>query len=69
MRKRFLTKKAKITIREQKEPAGLKTAMNARKESGTFNTDELKDFEKKMSNYYDFDKEEEFIEPKVNRSD
>ena len=69
MRKRFLTKKAKISIREQKEPAGLKTAMKARKESGTFNTDELKDFEKKMSNYYDFDKEEEFIEPKVNRSD
>ena len=66
---KFLTKKTKITIREEKEPAGLKTAMKARKESGTFNTDELKDFEKKMSKYYEFDKEEEFIEPKVNRSD
>ena len=69
MRKRFLTNKAKITIREEKEPAGLKTAMTARKESGSFNTDALKDFDKKMSNYYDFDKEEDFVEPKVNRSD
>ena len=69
MKGKFLTKKTKITIREEKEPAGLKTAMKARKESGTFNTDELKDFEKKMSKYYEFDKEEEFIEPKVNRSD
>jgi len=69
MKGKFLTKNTKITIREEKEPAGLKTAMKARKESGTFNTDELKDFEKKMSKYYEFDKEEEFIEPKVNRSD
>ena len=69
MKGKFLTKKTKITIREEKEPVGLKTAMKARKESGTFNTDELKDFEKKMSKYYEFDKEEEFIEPKVNRSD
>ena len=69
MKGKFLTKKTKITIREEKEPNGLKTAMKARKESGTFNTDELKDFEKKMSKYYEFDKEEEFIEPKVNRSD
>ena len=69
MKGKFLTKKTKITIREEKEAAGLKTAMKARKESGTFNTDELKDFEKKMLKYYEFDKEEEFIEPKVNRSD
>ena len=47
MKGKFLTKKTKITIREEKEPVGLKTAMKARKESGTFNTDELKDFEKK----------------------
>jgi hypothetical protein len=69
MKGKFLTKNTKITIREEKEPAGLKTAMKARKESGTFNTDELKDFEKKMSKYYEFDNEEEFVEPKVNRSD
>ena len=66
---KFLTKKTKITIREEKEPNGLKVASTARRESGTFNTDALKDFDKKMSNYYDFDKDEEFIEPKVNRSD
>lgn len=69
MKKEFLTKNTKVIIREDKEPAGLKTAMTARKESGSFNTDALKDFDKKMSNYYDFDKEEDFVEPKVNRSD
>ncbi len=69
MEKEFLTKNTKVIIREDKEPAGLKTAMTARKESGSFNTDALKDFDKKMSNYYDFDKEEDFVEPKVNRSD
>ena len=69
MRGKFLTKKTKITIREEKEPNGLKVASTARKESGTFNTDALKNFDKKMSNYYEFDKDEEFIEPKVNRSD
>ena len=69
MKGKFLTKKTKITIREEKEPNGLKVASTARRESGTFNTDALKDFDKKMSNYYDFDKDEEFIEPKVNRSD
>ena len=69
MKGKFLTKKTKITIREEKEPNGLKVASNARKESGTFNTDALKNFDKKMSNYYEFDKDEEFIEPKVNRSD
>jgi len=69
MKGKFLTKKTKITIREEKEPNGLKVASTARKESGTFNTDALKNFDKKMSNYYEFDKDEEFIEPKVNRSD
>lgn len=69
MKREFLTKNTKVIIREDKEPAGLKTAMTARKESGSFNTDALKDFDKKMSNYYDFDKEEDFVEPKVNRSD
>lgn len=69
MEGKFLTKKTKITIREEKEPNGLKVASTARKESGTFNTDALKNFDKKMSNYYEFDKDEEFIEPKVNRSD
>ena len=69
MKREFLTKKTKITIREEKEPVGLKTAMGARTESGTFNSEALKDFDKKMSNYYEFDKDEEFIEPKMNRSD
>ena len=69
MKGKFLTKKTKRTIREEKEPNGLKVASTARKESGTFNTDALKNFDKKMSNYYEFDKDEEFIEPKVNRSD
>ena len=69
MRNRFLTKKAKITIKEQEEPVGLKTAMKARKESGTFNNDGLKDFESKMSNYYDFDNDEDFNPPKTTRSD
>ncbi len=69
MKREFLTKNTKVIIREDKEPAGLKTAMTARKESGSFNTSALKDFDKKMSNYYDFDKEEDFVEPKVNRSD
>lgn len=69
MKREFLTKKTKITIREEKEPVGLKTAMGARTQSGTFNSEALKDFDKKMSNYYEFDKDEEFIEPKMNRSD
>ena len=69
MKGKFLTKKTKITIREEKDPAGLKTAMGARTESGTFNTEALKDFDKKMSNYYNFDNDEDFNPPKVNRSD
>jgi hypothetical protein len=69
MEKKFLTKKTKITIREEKEPVGLKTAMNARKESGEFNSSSLKDFNKKMSSYYNFDDEEDFTPKKVNRSD
>ena len=47
MKGKFLTKKTKITIREEKEPNGLKVASTARKESGTFNTDALKNFDKK----------------------
>lgn len=69
MENKFLTKKTKIIIREENEPVGFKTAMNARKESGTFNTDSLKDFNKKMSSYYDFDNYENFTPPKINRSD
>ena len=45
----------------------MKVADRVRKESGTFNTDSLKAFDKKISSYYDFDKDE-FIEPKVDRS-
>lgn len=69
MKREFLTKKSKVIIREEKEPSGLKTAMTARKESGTFNTEALKDFDKKMSNYYEFDNDEDFIPKKVDRSD
>lgn len=67
MEKKFLTKKTKVIIREEEQPNGLKVADKVRKESGTFNTDSLKAFDKKISNYYDFDKDE-FIEPKVDRS-
>jgi len=69
MRHRFLTKKSKITIREDKEPNGLKLSSSVRKESGAFNTEALKDFDNKMSNYYDFDNDEDFNPPKINRSD
>jgi len=67
MEKKFLTKKTKVIIREEEQPNGLKVADKVRKESGTFNTDSLKAFDKKISSYYDFDKDE-FIEPKVDRS-
>jgi hypothetical protein len=67
MEKKFLTKKTKVIIREEEQPNGLKVADRVRKESGTFNTDALKAFDKKISSYYDFDKDE-FIEPKVDRS-
>lgn len=69
MEHRFLTKKTKIVIKEEKEPAGLKTAMEARKESGSYNTEALKDFNKKLSDYYHFDNSDDFKAPKTNRSD
>lgn len=67
MEKKFLTKKTKVIIREEEQPNGLKVADKVRKESGKFNTDELKAFDKKISNYYDFD-EDEFSVPKVDRT-
>lgn len=67
MEKKFLTKKTKVIIREEEQPNGLKVADKVRKESGKFNTDELKAFDKKISNYYDFD-EDEFSVPKVDRA-
>ncbi len=69
MEKRFLTKKTKITIKEDKEPVGLRTAMKARTESGEFNKGAIKDFESKMSKYYDFDNDQDFETPKITRSD
>lgn len=69
MRNRFLSKKTKITIKEDKEPVGLSTALKARTDSGAFNKEANTDFEKRMSKYYDFDEEQDFKEPKVNRSD
>jgi hypothetical protein len=68
MENKFLTKKTKIIIREEKEPVGLKTALSARKESGEFNSSSLTDFNKKMSSYYNFD-DEDFTPKKVNRTD
>jgi hypothetical protein len=69
MEKRFLTKKTKVIIREDIEPNGLKVANSVRKESGVFNSDALKDLDKKLSNYYDFDNDEDFTIPKVDRSE
>lgn len=69
MERRFLTKKTKITIKENREVAGLSTAMNVRSKSGEINTDALKDFNKKLSDYYHFDNKEDFKTPKYNRSD
>lgn len=69
MERKFLTKKTKITIKEEKDPVGLRTALNARTESGQFNKGAFTDFEKKMSKYYDFDEEQDFKEPKITRSD
>ena len=34
MGNRFLTKKTKVTIKEDKEPVGLRTALGARTKSG-----------------------------------
>ena len=69
MGNRFLTKKTKITIKEDKEPVGLRTALGARTKSGEFNKEATTDFEKRMSKYYDFENDEDFTTPKINRSD
>jgi hypothetical protein len=69
MENRFLTKKTKVTIKEDKEPVGLRTALGARTKSGEFNKEATTDFEKRMSKYYDFDNDEDFVTPKYNRSD
>ena len=58
-----------MIIREDIEPNGLKVANSVRKESGVFNSDALKDLDKKLSNYYDFDNDEDFTIPKVDRSE
>lgn len=65
----FLTKKTKIQIVESEQIPGLDTAMSARRKSGEENNTYLKDFNQKLSDYYKFDDDEEFIEPKYNRSD
>ena len=51
MENKFLTKKTKVIIREDVEPNGLKVADRVKKESGVFNSDALKSFDKKISNY------------------
>ena len=69
MERRFLTKKTKITITENKSVPGLNTAMDNRSKSGEFNSDALKDFNKKISDYYQFDNKDDFKTPKYNRSE
>ena len=49
MENKFLTKKTKVIIREDVEPNGLKVADRVKKESGVFNSDALKSFEKAMA--------------------
>lgn len=66
---RFLTKKTKIRLTEGVDVPGLNTAMSARRKSGEENEASLKDFNKKLSDYYRFDEDEDFVEPKYNRSD
>tara|TARA_R110000803_G_scaffold5634_2_gene18554 strand:- start:4000 stop:4830 length:831 start_codon:yes stop_codon:yes gene_type:complete len=66
MEKRFLSNNAKIIIVEQTHP-GLKTAMGAKNKSGKVNNDALKNFTKKLSDYYKFDDNENFKVPKDSR--
>lgn len=71
MEKKFLTKNSKIIIKEAK-PVGLKTAEYVHNEAGKINKKALKDFSKKLKDYYDFDEgEENALEnpPKVGRDD
>lgn len=71
MKKRFLTKKIRISEAESKHP-GLTTAEKAQKESKKFNTEGLKDGYTKLADLYDFDKgEEDALEnpPKTTRED
>jgi len=68
MERKFLTKKTKVIIREEQEPNGLKVANKVRKESGKFNDDSLRALDKKLSSYYDFDNDEDFTIPKVDRA-
>lgn len=69
MERRFLTKKTKITIREDKQPAGLTKALDVRSKSGEFNKEYLSKFNKKLSDYYHFENEDDFKTPKYDRSE
>ena len=66
MEKRFLSNNARIIIVEQ-TPPGLKTAIGAKNKSGKLNNDALKNFTKKLSDYYKFDDNENFKVPKDTR--
>jgi hypothetical protein len=71
MKKRFLTKKIKITEAESKHP-GLTTAEKAQKESKKFNTEGLKDGYTKLSDLYKYDNgDDDALEnpPKTTRED
>lgn len=73
MKKQFLTKNTKITIKEAVTniPAGLTATEKVQKESGKFNDDAMKDVKSKLSKVYDFDKGEENAlknPPKTNRN-
>jgi hypothetical protein len=67
MEHRFLTKNVKVTITEQRYPIGLTTANKAKSESGKFNTDALKNFSSKMSDYYKDIEDDSFKVPKYTR--
>ena len=73
MRNKFLTKKTKITIKEDSNyltppPTGLKTAEKVHDEDGKINKKALTDFAKKLEDYYG-DELAAFDEPKVTGND
>ena len=52
MKKKFLTKNTKVTIKEETSPNGLKTYEKVHKEDATINKDALKAIGKKLEDYY-----------------
>lgn len=52
MKKQFLTKNTKVTIKEETSPNGLKTYEKVHKEDASINKDALKAIGKKLEDYY-----------------